>query len=163
MLPSRIIRGGESPLPIDLQIPAAAIKAALEGLRASVNESYGTGHHITLEGGVREELFDIPDLAMWGKTGTATAPKFALDGDKDGVAETNVQTDHAWFAGLVAPQGAAPQYAIAVILEHGGSGGKVAGPVAAEVMRALAAEGYLGARAQATAGGVVADSPGAKP
>lgn len=163
VLPSRIIRGGESPLPIDLHIPAAAIKAALEGLRASVNESYGTGHHITLEGGVREELFDIPDLATWGKTGTATAPKFALDGDKDGVAETNVQTDHAWFAGLVAPQGAAPQYAIAVILEHGGSGGKVAGPVAAEVMRALAAEGYLGARAQATAGGVVADSSGAKP
>ena len=98
-------------------------------------------------GGQREELFDLPDLAVWGKTGTATAPKLRLEGSL-------VQTDHAWFVGLVGEEHGPPRFAVAVVLEHGGPGGKVAGPVAAEAMRALAAEGYLGARAQATAGGV---------
>lgn len=147
-LPPRLVRGGnQAATPRDLGIPPAAIAEVLEGLRGSVRESYGTGHHMTLGGGQREELFDLPDLAVWGKTGTATAPKLRLEGSL-------VQTDHAWFVGLVGEEHGPPRFAVAVVLEHGGPGGKVAGPVAAEAMRALAAEGYLGARAQATAGGV---------
>ena len=140
------VRDGSEPTRVDLGIPRRAIDAALAGLRASVRESYGTGHHITLEGGAREELFEIDAIDVWGKTGTATAPKLRI-------GDTLVQTDHAWFVGLVAEAGGAPRYAIAVVLEHGGSGGKVAGPVAAAAMRALAAEGYLGEPAQRAAGG----------
>jgi penicillin-binding protein 2 len=149
----RLVRGLPTADEVDLGIPGAAIRESLEGLRASVNESYGTGHHLTIDGD-RELLFDLPDLAVWGKTGTATASKFAIDGDRDGSAETRVQTDHAWFVGLVGERGGAPRYAVAVILEYGGSGGKVAGPVAAEVMRSIAAEGYLGDTAQRSAGRV---------
>ena len=112
-----------------------------------MSASHGTGHHVTLENGVKEPLFDIDALTIWGKTGTATASLLALDNDADGETDARVRTDHAWFVGLVAPKGEAPQYAVAVLLEHGGSGGKVAGPVAAQVFRALAAEGYLGSEA----------------
>ena len=153
-VPPRIVRGwraGEQPR--DLGIPPAAVASALRGLRDSVNAQHGTGHHISLEGGVRENLFDFSAIDVWGKTGTATVPPFRIDGDGDGRAETRVRTDHAWFVGLAAPRGEAPAYAIAVILEHGGSGGKVAGPMAAAVMRALAAEGYLGEPARSGDGG----------
>jgi cell division protein FtsI/penicillin-binding protein 2 len=153
-LPPHFIRGEARAPAIDLGIPRAAIDAALAGLRGSVNEDYGTGNHITLDGGVREPLFGFDDLDVWGKTGTATAPLLALDGDRDGKAETRVRTDHAWFVGLVAEKGGAPRYAVAVLLENGGSGGKVAGPVGAAVMRAIAAEGYLGERARHGSGGV---------
>ncbi len=151
-LPARVVRGDPSLAPArDLGIPPVAIATALDGLRGSVRESYGTGHHVTLGTSGREELFDLPDLDVWGKTGTATAPKLRL-------GDASVQTDHAWFVGLVGERGGAPRYAVAVVLEHGGSGGKVAGPVAAETMRAIAAEGYLGARAQSSAGGVKAST-----
>jgi penicillin-binding protein 2 len=150
------IRGLPLAQPVDLGIPRDAIDAALDGLRGSVNESYGTGHHITLEGGRREPLFGFDDLEVWGKTGTATAPLLALDGNLDGKPETRVRTDHAWFVGLVAERGAPPRHAVAVLLENGGSGGKVAGPMGAAVIRAIAAEGYLGEAARRGSGGVTA-------
>ncbi len=53
---------------------------------------------------------------------------------------------HAWFIGFTQPartiMGARPRgrvYAIAVIIEYGGSGGQVAGPVAKEVAEAVLA------------------------
>jgi penicillin-binding protein 2 len=148
------IRGLARPPEVDLGIPRGAIDAVFAGLRGSVNEEFGTGHHITLDGGVRERLFDFDDLDVWGKTGTATTALLSLDGDGDGKAETRVRTDHAWFVGLVAEKGASPRYAVAVLLENGGSGGKVAAPVGAAVIRAIAAEGYLGERARHGSGGV---------
>jgi penicillin-binding protein 2 len=153
-LQPHFIRGVTLAPSVDLGIPPNAIDAVLAGLHASVNEDYGTGNHITLEGGRHERLFDFGgSVDVWGKTGTATAPLLALDGNGDGDAETRVRTDHAWFVGLVAEPGARPRYAVAVLLENGGSGGKVAGPMGAAVIRALAAEGYLGARAQQGSGG----------
>ncbi len=152
VLPVRIVRGlvGERE-PRDLRIPRSAIDAALGGLRDSVREPYGTGHHLTLEGGVREPLFAIDGVDVWGKTGTATAALLPLDGNRDGVVDTRVRTDHAWFVGLAGPKGGAPTHSIAVVMDYGGSGGKVAGPVAAQAIRALAAEGYLGEGARAAA------------
>ena len=41
-------------------------------------------------------------------------------------------TDHAWFAGWAPAE--APEIAIVVLIEHGGSGGKVAGPVARTIL-----------------------------
>ena len=146
-IPPTVIRRTEIPRGAVLGLPAWAVEDALAGLRQSVSASHGTGHHVTLENGVKEPLFDIDALTIWGKTGTATASLLALDNDADGETDARVRTDHAWFVGLVAPKGEAPQYAVAVLLEHGGSGGKVAGPVAAQVFRALAAEGYLGSEA----------------
>ena len=132
---------GERPK-VDLGIPSWAIDECMAGLHAAVAEPYGSGHHVTLRDGTREPMFAIPGVRVWGKTGTATAPKIARDVDGDGDDE-RVQTDHAWFVGLAGPEGGRPRYSIAVIVEHGGSGGKVAGPIAAEAIRALIERGYF--------------------
>jgi peptidoglycan glycosyltransferase len=68
----------------------------------------------------------IPGIAVAGKTGTAQAPG---------------GPPHAWFIAFAPAE--APRYAIAVIIERGGdlgneaTGGKVAAPVAAEVLTSL--------------------------
>jgi len=128
----------------DLALNQGAVKKALEGLRHAVTETYGTGNHITLEGGVQIPLTAIPGVQVWAKSGTAQAPPLKLDENGDGEGDATVQTDHAWFVGLVGNESdGVPRYAIAVLVEYGGSGGKTAGPIAAEIARALVAEGYL--------------------
>jgi penicillin-binding protein A len=68
----------------------------------------------------------IPGITVAGKTGTAQAPG---------------GPPHAWFIAFAPAE--APRYAIAVIVERGGSlgneatGGKVAAPIAAEVLTSL--------------------------
>lgn len=132
---------GERPS-VDLHIPRWAIDDCFEGLHQSVAASHGSGHHFTLHDGTREQIFDVPGVRIWGKTGTATAPPLKVDLDGDGTEE-RVQTDHAWWVGFVGGEDGIPRCAISVILENGGSGGKVAGPIAAEAIRALAERGYL--------------------
>jgi len=68
----------------------------------------------------------IPGVAVAGKTGTAQAPG---------------GPPHAWFIGFAPAD--TPQFAICVLIERGGSlgdeatGGRVAAPVAAQVLRGL--------------------------
>lgn len=88
-----------------------AIEHVREGLRAVVEESYGSGYK-----NVR-----LDEVAMAGKTGTAET--------KPGSA------DHSWFAGYVPAD--QPRYAFVVVLEHGGSGSQAAGPVARELVRKM--------------------------
>lgn len=115
----------------DLNLSPELVKAALEGLRESVMESFGTGHHMTHDDGSREPIVNAVDVTVWAKTGTAQANRLR-------------QLDHSWFVGLVGPRGAArPLHAIAVIVENGGSGGRCAGPIANQIIHALQAEGYL--------------------
>ena len=68
-----------------------------------------------------------------GKTEFSTSLNYAA---KTGTAQTSQGSDHAWFIGFAPTQ--LPQVAVAVIVEHGGSGGQVAAPLGAELMlRAL--------------------------
>jgi len=144
----------------DLGLDRATVVALLEGLRRSVSDG-GTGHHITYDSGEREPIFNAEGVVVWGKTGTAQAPAMRLeDTDGDGAVGAGDEEisglDHAWFVGLVGPADTdAPMFAIAVIVEYGGSGGRVAGPIANQVIRALQHEGYLPGRAfsHARAGG----------
>jgi len=71
----------------------------------------------------------IPGIQVAGKTGTAeNAPN---------------EPPHAWFIAFAPAEN--PQYAVSVLIEHGGTsganaevtGGRVAAPVAAQVLRAL--------------------------
>ncbi len=123
------------------------IATIMEGLRASVEEPHGTGNHIAYPTGTSEPLINARGVTVWAKTGTAQAPPAAFDLDCDGQAETRVDNaSHAWFVGLVGPGARAvarPRFAIAVIFEYGGSGGRAAGPVANQIILALQAEGYL--------------------
>lgn len=80
-----------------------------EGLEMVVNHPGGTAY----------KTAKLKDVRMAGKTGTA---------ETGGV-------DHAWFAGYVPSE--QPRVAFVVVLEHGGSGGKSAGPVARQFVSRL--------------------------
>uniref|UniRef100_A0A7C2JZC4 Penicillin-binding protein 2 n=1 Tax=Schlesneria paludicola TaxID=360056 RepID=A0A7C2JZC4_9PLAN len=93
----------------------AAIRTGLERV---VEDSQGTGYRT-----VR-----LDAVAIAGKTGTAEAG--------------GGRPDHAWFAGYAPADH--PRVAFAVVLEHGGSGGKTAGPIAREFVRTLVETGLIG-------------------
>src|SRR5690606_1690562 len=68
-------------------------------------------------------------------TPNGTGRRAAVDGitiaGKTGTAEVGGgKSDHAWFVGFVPAE--APRYAFAVVLEHAGSGGSAAAPLAKE-------------------------------
>ena len=69
----------------------------------------------------------LQQIAIAGKTGTAET------GGSKG--------DHAWFAGYVPAH--EPRIAFVVVLEHAGSGGRVAGPVARQMVEAMLDLGVL--------------------
>jgi cell division protein FtsI/penicillin-binding protein 2 len=62
---------------------------------------------------------NVPGLSVAGKTGTAQTPR---------------GEDHSWFV-CIAPSDA-PRIALAVAIEHGGSGSSAAAPAAARILRA---------------------------
>lgn len=168
--------------PEDLGLDPRAIEAVLAGLDGAVHDAtHGTGHHITFtvaadgqtlaDGStpttreVREEIFNVPGVRVVGKTGTATARDIDLIGpdgrpildDKANIVQ--VAPDHSWYVALVGPDASgAPgsgrlKYAIAVMMENAGSGGKVSGPICNQIVQALVEEGYLPRVAAPTAAG----------
>ena len=70
---------------------------------------------------------NLPEIPMAGKTGTA---------------ELDHAPSHAWFIGF-APYGGSHKLAFSVLIENGQYGGTAAAPLAAEVMKAAKALGYL--------------------
>ena len=139
----------------DLGLKPSLVNAALEGLRGSVMERYGTGYHITYEDQTDDPIINAQGVQVWAKTGTAQAPPWRVqDTNSDGVINSKddgiEKLDHSWFVGLVGPRDSnKPMHAIAVIVEYGGSGGRTAGPIANQIIRALQAEGYLPGNADA--------------
>jgi cell division protein FtsI/penicillin-binding protein 2 len=168
----------------DLGLDPRAIKEALEGLSMSVNDERGTGNHVDIPrpgGGQDDRVFhfkDLPNIKVWGKTGTAQAPTIFTQATKkdpatgkevaDPLYEKSIEAepireashdpklqfpagrralrwgDHSWFVVLVGHQDdQKPLYAISVMMEYAGSGGKVSGPIVAQIIRALETEGYL--------------------
>jgi penicillin-binding protein A len=67
-------------------------------------------------------------------TGTAAAISGVQVAGKTGTAQVSTGDSHAWFAGFAPADD--PQVAVVVIVENGGSGGTVAGPIAKQVMAA---------------------------
>jgi cell division protein FtsI/penicillin-binding protein 2 len=63
---------------------------------------------------------------------------------KTGTAQLDQGMPHAWFTGF-APygEGAARRVAFAVLVEHGGYGGRVAAPIAREIVEAAKELGLL--------------------
>ncbi len=127
-----------------LNMPPEACRRALEGLRQSVESKHGTGHHIKYGDGSQEPIIAIQGITVRGKTGTAQAPPLPLDDNGDGTSDRSLKgIDHAWFVGLAGVKGGKPKYAIAVLVERGGSGGKAAGPIAGQIVRQMQAQGYF--------------------
>lgn len=86
------------------------------GMRMVVENHQGTGRKVRLD-----------DVSVAGKTGTAE-----VGGGKK---------DHAWFVGFVPAD--APRYAFVVVIEHGGSGGSVAAPIARDFIEEMLDAGVL--------------------
>lgn len=127
----------------DLGLRTDAVQKALAGLKRSVGDHEGTGNHIMIDG-VEERVFTIEGVDVWGKTGTAAAPRIFDDPDgRDGPAPPELleEGDHSWYVVLVGH--GEPWYAVAVVIDYGGSGGKVSGPIVNQVVNALVTEGYL--------------------
>jgi penicillin-binding protein 2 len=101
-----------------LDIPQGHIRRVCAGMRAVVNEKGGTA--------TRSRL-DIAGIEMAGKTGTSQV--ISSRGPSSGAPD---QEDHALFVAF-APV-IEPRYAVAVVIEHGGGGSRVAAPVAHDVM-----------------------------
>jgi len=144
-LPPTLIRGvNSSPPDPDRILDHHAVEAALAGLEASVTKNHGTGSRLRYGPGDYDAIFDVDPVRIWGKTGTAQAPPMRIDLDGDGQLGDGDRIEglhHAWFVGFVGED--EPEYAFAVVVEHGGSGGRVAGPIANQIVHALMDTGYL--------------------
>ena len=87
----------------------------------------GAMRRVVLEGTARHVMAGTP-VSIAGKTGTA---------------QLDEGMPHAWFTGFAPYDGDAPRLAFAVLVEHGGYGGRVAAPIAREVMEAARDLGLL--------------------
>lgn len=123
------------------------------------------------DGRAYEPIFNLPGVVVWGKTGTAqeVGPNETIVYSEDGSVvrgddgrpvihtQQGVKGTHSWFNGLVGrapaaavasgrkpgPHDARPEYVVTVFVQWGGSGSRCAGPIANQIMHALAEEGYL--------------------
>lgn len=95
------------------------------GMWMAVNQLGGTAHD--------HARSDVVTIA--GKTGTAEVKSRRKRRDDEIQLEGwHPSRSHAWFAGYAPAE--EPEIAIVVLIEHGGSGGRVAGPVARQVLEA---------------------------
>jgi penicillin-binding protein 2 len=105
-----------------------ALEAVLDGLNAVTNQPGGTAY--------AARILD-PAIAMGGKTGAAQVHHLAIGEHKIEGGKRYDQLpwrmrDHGLFIGF-APV-SAPRFAVAVVVEHGGSGVGAAAPIARDVL-----------------------------
>ena len=111
----------------DIGVSSDTLELMHEGMYKVVNELGGTAF----------EYGKSPTVVYAGKTGTAQVRKRnTKKNKKTDLAGWQPYNSHAWFAGYAPATN--PEIAIVVLIEHGGPGGKVAGPVARKII-----EGYF--------------------
>jgi len=105
----------------ELAVRPAVLSEVRQGLVRVVNDAHGTGKSAALEG-----------ITVAGKTGTSQVVAMGRKRVKSSELPWE-QRDHAWFVAFAPAD--APEIALAVLVEHAsGGGGKVAAPVAGEVL-----------------------------
>ncbi len=127
----------DEPLPIDLMPNNFELKPLFkdkENIRivkdamfASSNEPGGTSYRHRMEN---------PKFSFAGKTGSSQIKRFTQAQREAEVKQADLNykdRDHALFIAF-APYND-PKYAISVVVEHGGSGGKTAAPIAKKVIK----------------------------
>ncbi|MAU40560.1 MAG: penicillin-binding protein 2 [Kordiimonas sp.] len=89
------------------------------------------------EGTAYASRLDVAGMGMAGKTGTAQVRRITKQERESGVLKNEdipwLSRDHALFVGYAPVD--KPRYAIAVVVEHGGSGSSAAAPVARDILR----------------------------
>ncbi len=126
-----------------LPVPPAALDAVRRGMIAAVNEEGGTAASAYL---------DLGNILLAGKTGTAQVSGLSRYIKNDQLPWN--KRDHGLFVGYAPAK--APRYAVAAIVEHGGSGAHSAAPIVRQMMRDLLTADPL-ARPGFTLGGQASD------
>lgn len=110
-----------------IDVPERHLDVVREGMRRVSNDQGGTAYRARIA---------EPGMEMAAKTGTAQVRHISMSEHLSGVRKNQdlpwQQRDHALFV-CFAPV-AAPRYALSVVVEHGGGGSAVAGPIAHDIM-----------------------------
>ena len=121
-----IASGGKTPRPHLLRSVEGAGKA--ETSRAGVDPRVDEKHLDTIRGALR-------DVTTIG-TAKSVFAGFEIDvAGKTGTAQVAGKDDYAWFVGYAPAD--EPKYCVAVLIEQGGHGGSIAGPVARQMIASL--------------------------
>jgi len=94
-------------------------------------------------GTARRTMSKLP-IVVAGKTGTSQVVSIP-QGEKKRMKESQLDyysRSHAWITTYAPYKN--PKYVVTVLVEHGGHGGSTAGPIAAEIYKWMANEGYFG-------------------
>jgi len=94
-------------------------------------------------GTARRTMSHLP-IVVAGKTGTSQVVSIP-QGEKKRMKESQLDyysRSHAWLTTYAPYRN--PKYVVTVLVEHGGHGGSTSGPIAAEIYRWMANEGYFG-------------------
>ena len=121
------IRLIEKPLPSKLKIKPGHLEVIKNGMDAAVNTPRGTGWGSRIS---------ERKLSMAGKTGTSQVRRISAEERETGIIKNEElpwkDRDHSLFVAFAPIK--KPKLAISVIVEHGGSGSKVAAPVARDIL-----------------------------
>ncbi len=134
--PGAVVSAGADTWPIDfavnqsagaLDIDAVSLAMVRDAMIAAVNAPEGTA---------RPARIEQPDYQMAGKTGTVQVRRITAEERETGIRKNedlpwNVR-DHALFVGYAPLE--RPRHAVAVVVEHGGSGSRVAAPIARDLL-----------------------------
>ena len=125
------------PLPTDLLVANFDLKPLFknqehinlikDAMFSSSNEPGGTSYR---------HRFENPKYTFAGKTGSSQIKRFTEAQREAEVKQKDIKykdRDHALFVAFAPYKN--PQYAISVLVEHGGSGGKAAAPIARKVIK----------------------------
>lgn len=103
------------------------LELVLSGMNKVVNMPGGTSFNYRIT---------TPGMEMAGKTGTTQVRRISEKDRKAGITSTASKPwhhrEHALFVGYAPVH--APRFAAAVLVEHGGSGGKVAAPIGRDIL-----------------------------
>lgn len=118
----RIIATDESVLERDLQIPGRHLDIIRDSLRGVVEDAHGTARALRSK-----------DFTMGGKTGTAQVARGFESRLPDQSDIPYRFRDHAWFFGFSPVE--KPEIVVVALVEHGGGGGAMAGPIVRDVIQ----------------------------
>jgi len=124
-----------SPVPPITNIPMSHWQIIKEGMYQANNSPSGTAF--------ASGQLGVPGVKMSGKTGTTQVRSISLRERREGLGRqlTRRERNHALYVGF-APHDM-PRYVVVVLVEHGDSGGRVAAPIARDIMtRTLQLENY---------------------
>ncbi|MDR0625158.1 MAG: penicillin-binding protein 2 [Holosporales bacterium] len=121
----RIISSSKKPDFCPLSFSKEHLDVIRMGLKMVVSEARGTARRI-----------DNKELKIAGKTGSTQVSSISREERRSGRIKTRPYhlKDHAFFVGYAPAD--APRFAVVVIVEHGESGGRVAAPIAKEILLA---------------------------